>query len=152
MRDFINLDLRDSIFMNKDNWITLKEASAVSGYSSDYIGQLIRRGKWPGKQVYTNVAWVTKESAVLDYLKKEKNGSSLKEKAGGFFARFENRFSNPAEVEKIFEFILYGLIAILAIFTVILFYIAAVSVDRSFDKAALERVNQNENINNENKE
>jgi hypothetical protein len=40
-------------------YITLKEAAKISGYASDYIGQLIRRGKLPGKQIYCTVAWMT---------------------------------------------------------------------------------------------
>jgi len=48
-----------------ENFINLKEASKISGYSPDYIGQLIRSGKISGKQVYTNVSWVTTAEAVL---------------------------------------------------------------------------------------
>lgn len=47
--------------------ISLKDAAQISGYSSDYIGQLIRAGKIPGKQVYVNVAWMTTAEAVLNY-------------------------------------------------------------------------------------
>jgi hypothetical protein len=60
--------------------ITLKEAAKLSGYSSDYIGQLIRAGKIPGKQIYTNITWVTTTEAVLEY-KQDKNGrKGVKEK------------------------------------------------------------------------
>lgn len=64
------------------NLISLKEASSISGYSADYIGQLIRSGKIPGKQVYCNIAWMTSAEAVLNYKKQneEKNG-----KVGGGF-------------------------------------------------------------------
>lgn len=55
------------------NLISLKEASSISGYSADYIGQLIRAGKIPGKQVYCNVQWMTTAEAVLLYKKKGKN-------------------------------------------------------------------------------
>jgi len=47
--------------------ITLKDAAKISGYSSDYIGQLIRAGKIPGKQIYTNITWVTTAEAVMEY-------------------------------------------------------------------------------------
>ena len=68
----------------KDNkkLISLKEAAKISGYSSDYIGQLIRAGKIPGKQVYTNITWVTTAEAVVDY-KKHKNGVKSKEEKKG---------------------------------------------------------------------
>ena len=47
--------------------INLKEAARISGYSSDYIGQLIRQGKIFGEQVYVNVAWMTTAEEVLKY-------------------------------------------------------------------------------------
>ena len=53
--------------------ISLKEAAKLSGYSSDYIGQLIRAGKIPGQQVYSNIAWMTTGEAVLEYKNKGKN-------------------------------------------------------------------------------
>jgi hypothetical protein len=52
----------------KEGFITLKEASALSGYSSDYIGQLIRKGKLDGRQVYANVAWMTTREALMEYM------------------------------------------------------------------------------------
>ena len=60
------------------NLISLKEAAELSGYSADYIGQLIREGKIPGKQVYTNIAWMTTEEAVMSY----KNNKHHKAKKG----------------------------------------------------------------------
>ena len=53
-------------------YITLKEAAKISGYTPDYLGQLIRKGKLPGKQIYLNVAWVTTEEALMEYLEKNK--------------------------------------------------------------------------------
>lgn len=61
-----------------EKFITLKEASKISGYSPDYLGQLIRKGKLAGKQVYLNVAWMTTEEAVQEYLKVSKVGYSGK--------------------------------------------------------------------------
>ncbi len=63
--------------MNDDkNLISLKEASQKTGYSPDYIGQLIRSGKIFGKQVYYNVAWMTTIDAVLEYKGKAKQNRS----------------------------------------------------------------------------
>ncbi len=56
------------------NHITLKQAAEISGYSSDYIGQLIRQGKIAGKQVYYNTAWVTTEDEVRKYLTNKAKG------------------------------------------------------------------------------
>ena len=62
----------------KNRLITLKEASELSGYSADYIGQLIREGKIPGKQVYCNIAWMTTAEAVLDYKKSGNKKKGIK--------------------------------------------------------------------------
>lgn len=58
----------DEMIDGDEEYITLKEAAKISGYSADYIGQLIRKGKIPGRQVYTNIAWVTTEEAIRTYL------------------------------------------------------------------------------------
>lgn len=49
-------------------YISLKQAAELSGYSADYVGQLIREGKIHGKQVFSNVAWVTTERAIREYV------------------------------------------------------------------------------------
>ncbi len=59
--------------------ISLKEAAKISGYSSDYIGQLIRSGKISGKQVYSNIAWMTTAEAVLSYKKRNEKGKKEKD-------------------------------------------------------------------------
>ena len=59
---------------NEKNYISLKEAAKISGYSPDYVGQLIRAGKLSGKQIFSNVSWVTTEEAITEYLQKEKKG------------------------------------------------------------------------------
>lgn len=58
---------------SEKNLISLKEAAQKTGYSADYIGQLIRAGKIPGKQVYSNIAWMTTADAVMEYKNKGKN-------------------------------------------------------------------------------
>ena len=56
----------------KAGYITLKEAGERFGYSQDYLGQLIRKGKLEGKLVYSHVAWVTTPEAVEEYLAQNK--------------------------------------------------------------------------------
>jgi hypothetical protein len=60
------------------HYITLKEAAKISGYTPDYLGQLIRKGKLKGKQIYLNVAWVTTEKSLKDYLENNKVDSKKK--------------------------------------------------------------------------
>ncbi len=57
-----------------EKFITLKQAAQISGYSSDYIGQLIRQGKIDGKQVYCNIAWVTTETEIRKYMSGKERG------------------------------------------------------------------------------
>ncbi len=63
-------------------YISLKEASERFGYSQDYLGQLIRKGKLDGKLVYSHVAWVTTPEAIEEYIetnKDKKRKNKLKE-------------------------------------------------------------------------
>lgn len=102
-------------------YITLKEAAELSNYSSDYIGQLIRAGKIEGEQVYSNVAWVTTETSVRAYMAAKEKGSYMPKKQEG----------NIAEtVESFGVYLLYVLIAFLAVACVVLFYVFSVTLDR----------------------
>jgi len=67
---------------DEKNLISLKDAAKISGYSADYIGQLIRAGKIPGKQVCCTVAWMTTADAVTAYKNKGNADAklSIKEK------------------------------------------------------------------------
>jgi NADH:ubiquinone oxidoreductase subunit len=81
------LQNRDSRDRDKEKegekWISLREASKISGYSPDYIGYLIRTGKIPGRMVYTGVSWQTTREAILAYKNRQqrkKGKMTLKEK------------------------------------------------------------------------
>ncbi len=74
------------------DFISLKEAAMLTGYTSDYIGQLIRAGKISGKQIYTNVSWVTTERDVLEYLGKVKGDKEDDKKVGGWAFSYKNSF------------------------------------------------------------
>jgi len=54
-------------------YIDLKTAARISGYASDYIGWLIRKGKIKGKKVYTNISWQIPPKEIIKYCKKTKN-------------------------------------------------------------------------------
>ena len=90
--------------MEKDsNLISLKEAADISGYSSDYIGQLIRSGKIFGEQVYSNVVWKTTEEAVLEYRNKSRNKNSKQEDIKiGFFPSLKRKLAIEMNIFKIF--------------------------------------------------
>lgn len=88
--------------MNQEkNLISLKEAAKISGYSADYIGQLIRSGKIPGKQVYTGIAWMTTAEAVTSYKNKE-NSKTDNNSAKDIYGKFQQRFNIELQVLKLF--------------------------------------------------
>ncbi len=68
----------------KKKYISLKQASKISGYSADYIGYLIRTGKIEGRPVFTNIAWQTTPEAILAYKNKEHH-SKKRNKSKYFF-------------------------------------------------------------------
>ena len=65
-------------------YITLKEAAVLSGYSSDYVGQLIRADKIRGTQVYSGVAWMTTEAELKAYLSNKQRKVINQDSEAGF--------------------------------------------------------------------
>ena len=63
--------------VREPEYISLKEAAQISGYTADYIGQLIRSGKLPGKQVFLNVAWMTTREALQEYANKSEKSETV---------------------------------------------------------------------------
>lgn len=64
----------DENFNNGEGqYISLREASEKSGYSSDYIGQLVRAGRIRGEKVYEEASWQTTPEEILRYCGKLKN-------------------------------------------------------------------------------
>jgi len=133
----------------KEKFITLKEASRISGYSQDYLGQLIRKGKLPGKQVYFKVAWMTSEEALRQYMEREKSGRSklAKRPLGERFKEFTKetkiRFLFEWEVLKMLRIFLYITIVFSLLLSLVLFYVFSVSFDRNIDKRILQKSNFN---------
>ncbi len=125
-----------------EKYISLKEAAELSGYSSDYVGQLIRKGKLHGKQVYSSVVWMTTESALEGYIAEAKKGR--KEQGGGqdlkeMVNRTKNSFFSQIEFAKLYRSFLYGAIALSALFSLFLFYVLSVSIDKRFERHAVEK-------------
>jgi hypothetical protein len=101
-------------------YISLKEAADISQYSPDYIGQLIREGKIEGKQVYSNISWVTTEQAVQEYMERK--------------GKRPTRTNDDDEVERLSGLmcgLLYGVIGLSVIALVVFVYIFAVGIDRT---------------------
>ncbi len=133
----LDLDPRDPDFSSKmaestGKYITLKEAAKLSGYAPDYVGQLIRKGKLPGKQVYSNVAWVTTEEAVQRYVSNEKNKKT---------ESFEWRsLLKEGNLSKILNFFLYIALGVSVLFALFLFYVLVANIEANFERRALQNI------------
>ncbi len=117
-------------------YISLKEAAHISGYSADYVGQLIRTGKLPGKQVFSNVAWMTTEEALQAYLNKDEKV----EAKPGFFEKMYDTLFSLNGLSHVYAYALWLAIGILGLFILFLAYILAVSIDHSIEERYLENV------------
>jgi hypothetical protein len=123
--------------------ITLKEAARISGYAPDYIGQLIRKGKLYGRQIYYNVAWVTTEAALREYIAADKEGGrDKKEGVGERIQRAQNLLLSEARLTGILKILLYCSLAFAICLALVLFYVLSVNIDRSLEEQAAERALQ----------
>ncbi len=135
--------------MTEKSLISLKEAAKVTGYSADYIGQLIRAGKIPGKQVYSNISWVTTAEAVLDY----KNASKLKQKqssVGSHLLKSKRKLAMEVDILKLvfqnFRSAWFLLIIIFIIFTALLYSVFYFSINKNIENKAVNTSDNNFNI------
>ena len=121
----------------KDELISLKEAADMTGYSSDYIGQLIRAGKLPGKQVFTNVSWVTTREAVFEYAKKDRK---TKDAQQSFKAGLGELIVSPEFLSKLYTVMGSVVVLIFLLFVIFFSYIFSVSVDHRINSHYLDQI------------
>lgn len=122
----------------QDGYITLKEASERFGYSADYIGQLIRKGKIEGKQVYANVVWMTTPEAMEAYLLKEKPDDDTPTPVATAPLLIDRLMERalPPRVLSLYRSALYALLILLAVFAIFLCYMLVDSFDAVLRKHA----------------
>jgi hypothetical protein len=120
-------------------YITLKEASELFGYSPDYIGQLIRKGKIEGKQVYANVAWVTTKETIEEYLAREKKGMGS-EDITHREALLKLLTSERSAIYA--DWALRALIPVLVVILVAVFYFVSISIDHKLARDAERRLDK----------
>ncbi len=125
------MSLKDSEF------ISLKEASELSGYSSDYVGQLIREGKIPGKQVFSNVSWVTTETAVRDYIAQKGKVSTSKY---GAFQVLKDRYSSLDGLLQLSHLVLIGVTVLVSILTLVALIMFVLALDDSLERNSMETI------------
>jgi len=116
----------------------------MSGYAPDYIGQLIRKGRLPGKQVYCTVAWMTTEAAVRQYMRNaqgNKGGKlTFKGRLTEGFQQIKTWAMLQMRLAKMFRVALYFVIILSVGFSLLLFYIFSVSFDNKLQKNAIEKI------------
>jgi len=61
-----------------EDFLTLKEASEISGYNADHIGRLARDGKIRAKKIFVNPVWVVHTKDLLNYIKTKKTKPQTK--------------------------------------------------------------------------
>jgi hypothetical protein len=130
-----NLEGRDEGMANQKQYISLKEAAKMSGYSPDYVGQLIRAGKITGKQILSNVAWVTTEDAILEYIQKEKGG---KVTAGPAPHKIADIIFSPEGLARTYAIVAWVAIGFFGLFIVFLISVFAISIDHSIDQKYIQ--------------
>lgn len=123
---------------SKEKYITLKEAAEISGYAPDYVGQLIRGGKLEGKQVFSNVAWVTTEHAIREYMDRSKKGSKANADMPASFS-FKSFLGKSESYQRLYKTLLYVLIGIGVFFALFLFYILSINLEDYLEKRAAEK-------------
>ena len=121
-----------------DELISLKEAASLSGYSADYIGQLIRSGKISGKQVFSNVSWMTSEKAVREYIEKDKKKSEPRTLS--LFERVSAGVSSPDALTTAYIWTSWFVTALCAVFVLLLVYIFSVSIDHKIEQRYLQSI------------
>ena len=121
-----------------DKLISLKEAAALSGYSPDYIGQLIRGGKISGKQVFSNVSWMTTEKAVRDYIEKDKKSPAPHTLS--LFERVSVGVSSPEVLTTAYIWASWFVIVLCAVFVLLLLYVFSVSIDHAIEQRYLQAI------------
>ncbi len=125
-------------------YITLKEASALSGYSSDYIGQLIRNGKISGKRVYANPVWMTTRDDLFEYLNLNRSNDNLGEKKlnnlSSKFKTWKTKIRSQLELVKLYKGILYFTITVSVIFSLFVFYIFSVNFDARLNQGSVQEI------------
>lgn len=133
----------------QEGYITLKEASERFGYAPDYIGQLIRKGKIEGKQVYANVAWMTTEEAMEAYKAEagEKRAAKAEPQPSKFsFSVFVSglclKLFSP-RMTQVLTILLRFVAALLVLVLVVAFYLISVAFDRTMSDRAVERLEKN---------
>ena len=118
-------------------YISLKEAAKLSGYSADYVGQLIRSGKLEGKQVFSNVAWMTTEEAIQKYLRRQGEPAGSKNWLQGFVDTMLRSIS----ITSAYTAVNWAASILLGLFIVFLISVIAIAIDHKVERGYVQQLN-----------
>jgi hypothetical protein len=116
--------------------ISLKDAAKLSGYSADYVGQLIRAGKVSGKQVFSNVVWMTTEEAIVSYLQREEKRALPETR----LQRFVALCTAPERIAQLYTIALWFFIGIMGTFILLLLGVFAIGIDHTISEKYQQQV------------
>jgi len=123
-----------------EKYLNLREAAKMSGYSADYVGQLVRSGKLPGRQVFSSVAWMVSEKDLREYMNRGKNeGADGNRDLKDRLRSVRTKIGNELQVAYLYKTVLYAAIALSVAFSLALFYVFSVSIDKAFEKNIVEK-------------
>jgi hypothetical protein len=117
-------------------YISLKEAAKISGYSSDYVGQLIRSGKLEGKQVFSNVAWMTTEEAIRKYLKGHNSAADSK----NWLQTFLDKMRSSISIINAYTVVNWAAVILLGLFIVFLISVIAIAIDNKVERDTVQKL------------
>lgn len=67
------------INLKEKKYVSLKQASKISGYHPDYIGHLAREGKLESKKVCIRDAWKIRPEEIIKYRRRKREGDGTAE-------------------------------------------------------------------------
>src|SRR5205807_2557938 len=108
----------------------------ITGYSADYVGQLIRGGKLEGKQVFSNVAWMTTEEALQKYLRR------LEEPAGSknSLQVLVDTVRRSISITNAYTVVNWTAVMLLGLFTVFLISVFAIAIDHKVERGYVQQL------------
>ena len=125
-----------AMLSEKKKYISLKEAAKISGYSADYVGQLIRGGKLEGKQVFLNIAWMTTEEAINNYLWRQ-NGTADKKTA---LQAFVDKMRSSISITGAYAAVNWTAAVVLGLFIVFLISVIAIAIDHQIERGYAQKL------------
>jgi len=117
-------------------YISLKEAAKISGYSADYVGQLIRSGKLEGKQVFSNVAWMTTEEAIQKYLRRQSVPAGPK----NWLQVFSDKMRSSISITSAYTAVNWAASVLLGLFIVFLISVIAIAIDHKVERGYVQQL------------